>query len=206
MERSLRSARERALTRSQRFIAVATQLLHESGSLDFTVQDLVGRSGMSLRSFYQHFASKDDLLLAVLEEAISGFVSSLRVEVEALEDPLDRLRGYITGFSSAGTGANQPASRALSQYLLWLTQSKPAELARVLHPQISLLQEIIEAGVAREQLRADIQPRHLTLLVTQTLMATVEMNVLGSYLDGDQITDEELWSFCTRGVVAAKPR
>jgi AcrR family transcriptional regulator len=67
VERSLRSARERAVSRSERFITVATQFLYETGSLEFTVADLVERSGMSLRSFYQHFSGKDELLLAVFE-------------------------------------------------------------------------------------------------------------------------------------------
>src|SRR5580693_5669518 len=52
VERSLRTARARAVTRSDRFIAAATQLLVETGRTDFTVQDIVERSQMSLRSFY----------------------------------------------------------------------------------------------------------------------------------------------------------
>ena len=35
---------------------------------DFTVQDVVERSGQSLRSFYQYFAGKHELLLALFEE------------------------------------------------------------------------------------------------------------------------------------------
>ncbi len=70
VERSLRKARARAVTRSDRFIAAANALLQETGRTDFTVQEIVERSKMSLRSFYQHFASKDDLLLALFEELI----------------------------------------------------------------------------------------------------------------------------------------
>ena len=202
VERSLRAARERAVSRSERFIQVATHLLYESGSLDFTVQDLVERSQMSLRSFYQHFASKDDLLLAVFEEAIRRFVDALREAVASEADPLERLRVYVTSFYGAGESSDRRTSAALTRYLLLLTSDKPSELARVLEPQVGLLAEIIEAGVAAGRLRRDVSPSVLTILVTQTLMSAVEMNVLGTQLTGEPVGAEDLWSFC-RGAVSA---
>lgn|SRR5579875_4026744 len=198
--RSLRSARERAVSRSERFIAVATELLFETGSLDFTVQELVERSQMSLRSFYQHFASKDELLLAVFEEAVGKFVEGLREATGEIDDPLEKLRLYVTSFYEAADSGNRPASSALSRYMLMLTQDQPAQLARVLEPQIALLSEIVEAGVAAGSLRGDIPPGALTLLVTQTVMSAVEMKALGAHLVGDGLTAEQLWDFCTGGV------
>lgn len=202
MERSLRGARAKAASRSAHFIAVATELLFETGNLDFTVQELVERSKMSLRSFYQHFASKDELLLAVFEEAIAGYVETLGAAIDATDDPLEQLRIYVTSFYLAGRGSNQPASQALSRYLLVLTQADPAELARVLEPQVSLLAGIIEAGVARGQLRQDVPAPVLTVLLTHTLMATVEMQVLGAETYGDMVDPDHLWAFCTGGVLA----
>ena len=202
VERSLRRARERAVSRSERFIAVATELLYETGSLEFTVSDLVERSGMSLRSFYQHFASKDELLLAVFEEAIRAYVGALRRTVEATEDPLEKLKVYVTGFYGAGETGNRAASAALSRYLLGLTGSNPSDVARVLEPQVGLLREIIDAGVAAGRLRRDIPAPALTLLITHTLMSAVEMNVLGSRLTGDEVGAEDLWEFCAGGVRA----
>lgn len=204
MERSLRTARERAVSRSERFIEVATGLLYETGNLDFTVQELVERSKMSLRSFYQHFASKDDLLLAVLEEAIRRFVESLRAEIEAQPDPLEQLRIYVTSFYGAGQRSDRQASAALSRYLLMLTSDEPSELARVLGPQVALLSRIIEAGVSAGRFRQDVSRSSLTILVTQTLTSAVEMNVLGTQLTGEPVGADDLWNFCRAAVVAPR--
>jgi AcrR family transcriptional regulator len=204
VERSLRTAREKAESRSDRFIRAASELLFETGNLDFTVQELVERSKMSLRSFYQHFGSKDELLLAVFEGSIATYVDSLRSSIEQIDDPLERLRAYVDSFYQAGRGPNQAASQALSRYLLLLTQTHPSELARVLEPQVALLSEILEAGVASGQLRRDVAPASLTLLITHTLMATVEMNVLRTHLTGEEIGPEDLWAFCAGGVVRAR--
>lgn len=205
VERSLKTARARAVSRSERFIEVATGLLHETGSLDFTVQELVERSGMSLRSFYQHFASKDQLLLAVFEEAIRGFVGALREAVSAQADPMERLRIYVTTFYGAGESANRRASSALTRYLMVLTADDPSEMARVLEPQVTLLAEIIDAGVTAGAVRRDVPASALTILVTQTLMSAVETNVLGTQMTGEPVAADDLWSFC-RAAVAATVR
>jgi AcrR family transcriptional regulator len=54
--RSLDPARLRAEKRVQRFIDAALDLMSDSApGIDFTVQDVVEKSGQSLRSFYQYF-------------------------------------------------------------------------------------------------------------------------------------------------------
>src|SRR5262245_47847042 len=89
MRRSLRSARARAHSRSDRFLAAATELLHEKGNTDFTVQDVVDRSKMSIRTFYKYFASKEDLLVAVYETVIAReAVPRLRKRIEKVRDPM----------------------------------------------------------------------------------------------------------------------
>src|SRR5262245_30333538 len=88
MERSLRSARARAHARSDRFVAAATELLRDKGTADFTVQDVVERSKMSIRTFYKHFASKEDLLVAVSETVVAReAVPRLRERIDEQRDP-----------------------------------------------------------------------------------------------------------------------
>lgn len=58
-------------TRADRFIKTAVEILGETGRTDFTVQEVVTRSKTSLRAFYQHFSSKDELLLALFDRTMS---------------------------------------------------------------------------------------------------------------------------------------
>ena len=69
--RSLDSARARAENRLQRFLDAALELMKEGEpGKDFTVQEVVERSGQSLRLFYQYFGGKHELLLALFEESV----------------------------------------------------------------------------------------------------------------------------------------
>ena len=69
---------EAEVTRADRFIKTAVEILGETGRTDFTVQEVVARSKTSLRAFYQHFSSKDELLLALFDRTIAQSVQIWR--------------------------------------------------------------------------------------------------------------------------------
>jgi AcrR family transcriptional regulator len=204
IERSLRNARARAVSRSDRFISAANELLQETGRTDFTVQEIVERSQMSLRSFYQHFASKDELLLALFEELIRDWVAHLRKDVLCPEDPLEQLRSYVVGMYGAVHTTENAPSRALTIYHLRLAETHPSEFAHALSPQIDLLREILDAGVAAGRVRDDVDVAEISVIMTQTLVATMHMSVLGAHWAGSTVSAEALWAFCL-GAVAAPP-
>src|SRR3954453_10165236 len=90
--RSVDPARVRAEKRVQRFLDAALELLSGESGKDFTVQEVVKKSGQSLRSFYQYFAGKHELLLALFEESVRTSAEHLAASVEDVDDPLERVR------------------------------------------------------------------------------------------------------------------
>src|SRR6185369_8972619 len=88
VSRSLSAARSRAEQRVQRFLDAAFKLIDEKGTTEFTIQEVVDRSKQSLRSFYQYFDGKDELLLALFEETVRESMEDLRAVVDAETDPL----------------------------------------------------------------------------------------------------------------------
>ena len=96
--RSLDSARTRAENRVQRFLDAALELMESGDGKEFTVQEVVDRSGQSLRSFYQYFGGKHELLLALFEESIRTTADHLREWVSEEDDAVERappVRGRV---------------------------------------------------------------------------------------------------------------
>ena len=119
LDRSLTEAKRRALTKSNGFVRAAMELLEETGGFAFTVQDVVDRSKLSLRSFYQTFASKDDLLLALFEECVASAAEWQRGRMAKHDDPIEQIEVFVT---SLWTGKLSPqVVRALSVYNLTLS-------------------------------------------------------------------------------------
>jgi AcrR family transcriptional regulator len=202
LERSLRSARDRAVSRSDRFMTAATELMRETDRTDFTVQEIVERSKMSLRSFYQHFASKDELLLALLEEVIRGAIDRLRIQVDQHDDAVDQLRTFVVGLCSLtdGSAVDPTTNRAFTVYHLRLAESHPNEFAHAIAPQVDLLLEILEGGVGTGQFRSDLTVRQLAMIVTQALVSAMHMSVLGVQVADARVSGLDLFAFCLGGI------
>src|SRR5207237_9191202 len=96
--RSLDPARARAESRVQRFLDAALELMNSASGKEFTVQEVVERSGQSLRSFYQYFAGKYELLLALFEESVRSTAEQLREVTSEEDDPLERLHRFAVEY------------------------------------------------------------------------------------------------------------
>jgi AcrR family transcriptional regulator len=195
VERSLQVARAKAQDRSDRFVASATALMEERGDIDFTVQDIVDRAKMSIRTFYNFFASKDDVLVAVHETVLANEVAPrLRKRCDVEKDPVLKLRVYIEGIFA-------PTSRALTTFRNRLAETRPDDLDRAFKPQIELVQELIrgvsDAGKLKGQLSAD----KAAYLVHHTVLAAVHDRILAPSHDIG-VTADDLWIFCCTGIGA----
>lgn len=200
MDRSLRSARARAHQRSDRFVAAATELLQEKGSADFTVQDVVERSRMSIRTFYKYFASKEDLLVAVSETVVAReAVPRLKELVDKHRDPVRRLRAFVEGLVELGSGTTKQAARTLTSYQNRLAESRPEDLARAMKPQFDLLVELIEHVARTQPLRRDLTVEDAARLTHSLVLAVVHGRVLGPESAAD-ISARTIWEFCATGM------
>jgi len=194
IERSTRAARQRAAKRVQQFLDSAREIITEKGSTEFTVQEVVDRSKQSLRSFYQYFDGKHELLLALFEEEIATAVARMR-EVTRDGDPLDRLeQAAILNYelSAPGRTSVQPLFTDFAQRLL---VDHPEEVAEAYSPVVdlfaALVEDAAEAGLLREG-----KPRRLAMIVLQTVTVTAGRSKAGRYA----LTGEEIWEFCLHAI------
>jgi len=197
LDRSLTEAKRRVLMKSNGFVRAAEELLNETGSLAFTVEDVVDRSKLSLRSFYQTFASKDDLLLALFEECVASAAQWQRGRMAKHYDPIKQIEVFLT---SLWTGKLRPeVVRALALYNLTLSATRPSDLARALQPQFEVLLEAVERGIASGQVRDDIGSRRLAEILLHTGNAAVHTTILHT---GSE-SPADVWSFCLNGISKA---
>ena len=199
VERSTRAAKLRAEQRVQRFLDAAQVIIAEKGSTDFTVQEVVDRSRQSLRSFYQHFDGKHELLLALFEDALRRATEQIRAAAQGPADPLDRLKVAVQllfELSRPDPAARRPLFTDFAPQLL-LTH--PAEV-RVAHASLlALLAELLTEASAAGELRAGVNPSRAAALTMQTVMFVAQSAVASDGDDLPVITADEVWEFCAHG-------
>jgi AcrR family transcriptional regulator len=154
VRRSLRTATKRSIDRGSSLIQAAATLLERSNGDGFTVQDVADEAGQSLRTLYQYFESKDDLLLAVFEEAMRTYAGMIRKAIVDLSDPLERLGGAIVAAVRMPEFSGTGVDRGLARLRLKLSEVEPALVARSQEPVTSLVRELVADAAASGQIRA----------------------------------------------------
>ena len=156
--RSLQSAQRRSIDKGAHLIRAAAKVLERNGGASLTVQEVADEAGQSLRTLYQYFESKDDLLLAVHEEAMRTYARLIRAAIAGVDAPLERLAAaVITSARLPELHDKAGLDRGLSQLRLQLGQAAPDLLARSQQPVTALYRELVagafEGRVARRDQR-----------------------------------------------------
>ena len=200
IERRLSTARARALARSSRFLATALELVEESGKADFTIQTLIDRSNLSLRAFYQHFAGKEELMLALYENVTSQFTEDIRHEVAAADGPMEQLEAFCRGVLSRAESSEAVGGRVMTIYNLSLEIERPDDFAKVWEPHLKLLTKILTSCARAGLVRTDLTPVQLTTLLNTTLTALAQIGVFHLGGKSPRLTEDQLWAWCKQAV------
>ncbi len=92
MGSSLAEHRER--TRTALFDALS-ELMAKRSFDKITLSDVASHAGVGRTAVYNHFADKEDLLLAFMEHETARYAEELSAALAGVEDPIDRLRVYV---------------------------------------------------------------------------------------------------------------
>ena len=210
INRSIDSARVRAETRVQRFLDAALEVMDDTPlGADFTVQEVVERSGQSLRSFYQYFGGKQELLLALFEESVRSTAELLREQVEEESEPVERLRRFVVEYYRLcqpgwkGKGEKRMTSRALAEFAQHLLTSQPAEAARGFVPIVALFEEILGEATEAGAVRSDVDRRRLAGVMLEAIMFNTFSRTIGGHVEKRPAdAAEEFWDILFNGVRA----
>jgi AcrR family transcriptional regulator len=206
-------ARLRAETRVQSFLDAAVDLMNDGSGKDFTVQEVVERSGQSLRSFYQYFDGKHRLLLALFDESVRSTADELRELIADETNPLDRLHRFtveyyrICGPAPKGRPSKKtaPTPRAMAEFAQQLLTEHPKEAARAFVPLLSLFEELLDEAEADGNLRPGLSHSQIAGIALQAIM----FNAFSSTISGSPIDTpidaaaEGLWDLLLHGFAAA---
>lgn len=174
--RRLDPARARAEDRVQRFLDAALELMDESPSgVEFTVQEVVEKSGQSLRSFYQYFGGKQELMLALFEEAVLSTTEHLRALVSQEDTALDRLHRFVVEYykvcrPARKRRASKRPNPAMAQFAQQLLTAQPAEAARVFVPLVALFEQVLDEAATEGAVRPNLARHRVAGIVLEAIM------------------------------------
>lgn len=97
VDRAMQSRRDAYEQEVSRLVNASFKLIRDSGKLEPRVSEIVAEAGLSNQAFYKHFRSKDELLLAVLDEGSHMLSDYLEHKVSKAKSPEQKIRCWIDG-------------------------------------------------------------------------------------------------------------
>jgi AcrR family transcriptional regulator len=211
--RVLESRRDQILERSRQIVEAGYELLDAAGLEGLTIRAVLKKTGLSRRAFYERFADKDELVLAVFEQTIRLAASHYSELFRALSDPMERLELLVTSIvlgrsTLEGVDSEQSNRRgaAMSREHLRLAESRPDDLQVALSPLITLIAQQLSDGMKVGVVRHS-DPQRLAALVYNLVSTTVHSELLAEDTArhdrarrGQLAAD--IWEFCRRAIAA----
>ncbi|MGA7051951.1 MAG: helix-turn-helix domain-containing protein [Mycobacterium sp.] len=196
-ERSAAVQRSRARIANQvrLMLDAALRLIRVKGD-SFTTQELAKEAGVALQTFYRYFPSKDELLLAVIADAMTDACTRWAVAAQELSDPVERLRFYVTAVmqvldADADEGDGGTAKFIVSTH--WrLHRIFPDELAAAEKPFADVLLTEIKAG-AGAGLLAPADPEWAAWFIAELVRSVYHFH---AYAPLEADATDRLWEFC----------
>jgi AcrR family transcriptional regulator len=145
----VRDAQVRAAAEARAFIEAGLEVLRRTGAQRLTVADVLAEAHKSTRAFYRHFASKDELLLAIYEHERQGSIGDLRDRIAGAASAPAALRAWVDAtLDLAYAPARARRTRVLAAEAKRLQGEHPEAFAEIAAAQLQPLVDALARGRA----------------------------------------------------------
>ncbi|MGN6781183.1 MAG: TetR/AcrR family transcriptional regulator [Marmoricola sp.] len=166
----------------------AIELFNERGYDATSVAELARDLGLTKSAIFHHVASKDDLLAAALDEALTALSSTIDAAVATHADSTAAMRLRATVAQSVLVLVAHLPSVTL---LLRVRGNSPVEQEALRRRRVidDTLTRLVRDAVAEGSLRDDIAPEAISRLLFGTVNSLVEWYRPGGTLTPDQLAE-----------------
>ena len=208
VERTVAGRRAEYEREMARIVEATFALIERTGTLDPSMREILAEAGLSTQAFYRYFTSKDELMLALLDEGRRRLLSSLRHRMQRSTAPAEQVRSWIEGvLAQASNSAAAARTRPWVASEQRLSELFPEQQQASIDLIIGLLDDPISrldgqsgrkghAGLGR-----DATSRAAAVMVYRLTFATLRSHLSDGTKPGvDEI--EHLVSFCIQGATS----
>ncbi|WP_415197962.1 TetR/AcrR family transcriptional regulator [Silvibacterium sp.] len=162
---------------------MAAPLFNQRGFAGCSMQDILDATGLRKGGIYRHFSSKEELAEEAFRYALSQAVKIRIPHGDASMNTVARLREVIAQFVEKPSAV--PGGCPILNTAIDADDGNPVlrKLAQEgLKDWRSRISGIVQEGIARREIRPDIEPRALA----NTIIATLEGALMISRLEGSR--------------------
>jgi AcrR family transcriptional regulator len=177
-------------TRRDEIMARAAELFARNGIAATTVREIGDAVGMLSGSLYHYFASKEEIVDAIISSYLDDLRARYRAVIAMVDDPVDQLRALI--HASFHSVAEFPAACEIYQKDFgYLTQlPRFAYMKRTASQTQKIWMETIQAGVDRGLFVKDVDPVVAYRFMRDAIWLSVRWQRPSGQYSVDEVADQ----------------
>lgn len=206
VERTVAGRRAEYEREMARIVESTFTIIERTGTLDPSMRAILAETGLSTQAFYRYFTSKDELMVALLDEGRRRLLASLQRRMLRSTLPADQVRAWVHGvLAQASKAAVAERTRPWVMSEQRLSELFPDEQQASVDLLIGLLDEPIRrlrgasGGERRNGNDREETVRSAAVMVYRLTFATLRSH-LAAGTKPDATETEDLVGFCIRGV------
>jgi AcrR family transcriptional regulator len=169
---------EEANSHRRRLLEGMGQAVAEKGYADTTIADIVAAAGVSRRTFYEHFKTKSQCLIALYSAASSNALEVLRTAIDPAHDWETQVERAISAYFSC-LGQNPVLLRTLFIEILGLGEEGLAARRRVNQALADFMLQVINVPARARRNKPPLQPEIAMAVVggiNELILEAIERN------------------------------
>ncbi|MGF7138207.1 TetR/AcrR family transcriptional regulator [Roseimarinus sediminis] len=154
-------------------VETALDLINENGIQGLTIKNLSKKIGISEPAIYRHYENKVEILVAVLD-SFGSLMKSVKTGVENEKGSLSQIKSMFQAFFSAFNDKPSLVAVIFAEELFRNEAQLTEKTSEIIKQNIEFLGNIIHKGAELNEIRNDIPPDHLAIMVMGTLRLYVK--------------------------------
>jgi AcrR family transcriptional regulator len=140
----------------ERIVEATYRVIARTDSVDPPMREILREAGLSTQVFYRHFASKDELMLLILDDGRRRLADYLRHKMERAGDPVGAIGAWIEGtLAQAADREAASRTRPFIANLGHLQEQYPDEHRESVQVLVQLVEEAIAEATAAGRLTSE---------------------------------------------------
>lgn len=189
-----KAARDGPATAAERrevILETAAALFAKQGTMATTVRQIADAAGLLSGSLYYHFASKEDIVEAVLAPLVTDLMEGSRAARDEATSPTEQLRNLVRAAFRVVQEHPEASSIYLNDRTVLLAAERFRYLEEIRADYAGLWLDVIADGVAQGEFRGDVDPMAFFRLASYPIWLTVgQLGRAG--LSADAAADQHL--------------
>ncbi|MEM2936479.1 MAG: TetR/AcrR family transcriptional regulator [Candidatus Bathyarchaeia archaeon] len=149
--------RSRQVGKHKKILQAAVKIFAEKGFYKAKISEIAREAGVADGTIYLYFKNKDDILIQLFEEEMDRMINSMREELLAFKDPLQKLSAFVHRHLQV-VEENPRLAEVIQVELRQSNKFVKNYTNRKFQEYLNILEDIIREGQTEGLIRLDIDP------------------------------------------------